>query len=205
MSRVRIAAPQPPRPCLPMHVSGSMSVRRATRSSRPWRGIAACTARMAPSSAHQSNKARHVVLGAAPNNSFKPNLLRYTKAMTVKSLPWLWLHYASRLNSGVRCRQTSGGTDEKSNSWRGFTCASGLRFNRIRARMDVMEICTYTASGARVCDPSCTRTGRSNGAGASARFSRTLSIISTTTRRIRDRQWDHRKSNSGARAVRRAS
>lgn len=68
-----------------MHVSGSMSVRRATRSSRPWRGIAACTARMAPSSAHQSNKARHVVLGAAPNNSFKPNLLRYTKAMAEKA------------------------------------------------------------------------------------------------------------------------
>ena len=85
MSRVRIAAPQPPRPCLPMHVSGSMSVRRATRSSRPWRGIAACTARMAPSSAHQSNKARHVVLGAAPNNSFKPNLLRSTKAMAEKA------------------------------------------------------------------------------------------------------------------------
>ena len=68
-----------------MHVSGSMSVRRATRSSRPWRGIAACTARMAPSSAHQSNKARHVVLGAAPNNSFKPNLLRSTKAMAGKA------------------------------------------------------------------------------------------------------------------------
>jgi hypothetical protein len=68
-----------------MHVSGSMSVRRATRSSRPWRGIAACTARMAPSSAHQSNKARHVVLGAAPNNSFKPNLLRSTKAMAEKA------------------------------------------------------------------------------------------------------------------------
>ena len=85
MSRVRIAAPQPPRPCLPMHVSGSMSVRRATRSSRPWRGIAACTARMAPSSAHQSNKARHVVLGAAPNNSFKPNLLRYTNNVAGKA------------------------------------------------------------------------------------------------------------------------
>ena len=40
---------------------------------------------MAPSSAHQSNKARHVVLGAAPNNSFKPNLLRSTKAMAEKA------------------------------------------------------------------------------------------------------------------------
>ena len=37
----------------------------------------------------------------APNNSFKPNLLRYGKKRGRKSLPRFCLHYASRLNSGV--------------------------------------------------------------------------------------------------------
>jgi hypothetical protein len=39
---------------------------------------------------------------ATPNNSFKPKPLRYSKNHGSKSLPCFCLHYAFRLNSGVR-------------------------------------------------------------------------------------------------------